>query len=114
MKRRVTNRIAREYVQRKEAFITSTGNLWSTVYGDSSSKRYVVFSYGPHWPLFIYDYNTDTWFENADKTSHTTSTHRSAAHPHTDTLPLNCDQMVELSDHGYKKFIKQRLKGEAA
>lgn len=36
---------------------------------------YVVYSYGPHFPLALFDYDAGKWFHNTDKYSSTTSRH---------------------------------------
>ena len=75
-----TRRDARAKVQAREAFKTSNGQL----YGEWVSPNvYVVYSYGEHWPLFMWD--GFKWFENEDKRSVTTSHHRSYTHPHVPT-----------------------------
>ena len=52
---------------------------------------YVVYSYGSHWPMFIYDEIQRRWFENEDSRSVTTSKHRSQCHPHAAPMdPLSC------------------------
>lgn len=78
----VTGREARAKVQAAEAFRTSNGQL----YGEwVSPNTYVVYSYGEHWPLFVWDAATTRWLENEDRLSQTTSKHRSQAHPHVPT-----------------------------
>ena len=62
------------------------------------TERYVVYSYGTHWPLFI---NQDgIWYENADRYSPTTSKHRSQAHPLTDTMPMTNAAMRRIVEDG--------------
>ena len=56
---------------------------------------YVVFSYGLHWPLFIYDYAKKQWYGNSDKCSATTSRHYSKLNPG-NVLPLSCEEMKRL------------------
>ena len=56
---------------------------------------YVVFSYGLHWPLFIYDYKLRQWYGNSDKCSTTTSKHYSRLNPG-NVLPLSCEEMRRL------------------
>ena len=56
---------------------------------------YVVFSYGLHWPLFIYDYAKKQWYGNSDKCSATTSRHYSKLNPG-NVLPLSCEGMKGL------------------
>jgi hypothetical protein len=60
-------------------FKNSNGQL----YGHWTSPHlYVVFSYGEHWPLFIYSPETNCWYGNEDKTSRTTTRHYSSAFPY--------------------------------
>jgi len=95
---KVTNIMARPRVQNKESFQGS--NLfgqWMTK-RDQPYSRYVVYSYGYHWPLFVYE--NGVWYENADKFSVTTSKHRSQVHPHEDTLPMSVENMRVLVDYG--------------
>lgn len=76
----VTRREARAKVQARHPFRTSNGQLfarWET------PSLYVVYSYGDHWPLFLW--NGTEWFENEDRRSVTTSHHRGYTHPHTAT-----------------------------
>ena len=56
---------------------------------------YAVFSYGLHWPLFIYDYKKGQWYGNSDKYSRTTSKHYRNLNPG-NVLPLSCEEMKRL------------------
>ena len=89
---RITNVTAREYVQKRERF---RGN---NLYGEWRGDRYVVTSYGDHFPLFIWEHGT--WYENIEKITVTTSKHRTQTHPHEDTLPMTCKDMVVIMNHG--------------
>lgn len=42
---------------------------------------YVVYSYGEHWPLFVYEKVGGTWMVNEDKASRTTSKHKGQVWP---------------------------------
>jgi len=103
----------RKHVQDKVEFDSTTGNLFSCIYSyaNKSSQRYVVFSYGGHWPLFIYDYGTQRWFENDDRYSKTTSKHRSKAHPlpPEGTTKLSVIEMKIVSDYGLKAFAQWKM-----
>lgn len=87
---KVANGKCREYVRNRKQFMGNNiiGVVRSVALTDET--LYVVFSYGEHFPLFIYHYGTDTWFENEDRYSVTTSKHRSQAHP----LPLTPTKKV--------------------
>lgn len=91
---RTTNQKARAFVQDHQPFQNSNGQL----YGEYVNGLYVVFSYGPHWPLFIHD--GEQWFENEDRYSVTTSRHTSYAHPHEPTTYMDCDQMRRIVERG--------------
>ena len=97
---RVTNVVARLMVRQRERF--HGNNLYGEWRGKSATAdcgdRYVVTSYGDHWPLFIWE--DGTWYENVDKYSVTTSKHRSQAHPHEETMPMTCEDMLVLMDYG--------------
>jgi len=99
---------ARQYVQQKVNFTNSSGSFYATY--SYSLRQYAVYSYGPHWPLFIYSEQTKTWYENTDgKHSRTTSKHHSQAHPLTNTIGLCCDDMKLLDQHGPVALTKWRL-----
>jgi hypothetical protein len=97
---KTSNIKCRTHVQARQPF---KGNNLFGVYLEGRenlhlSPRYVVYSYGTHWPLFI---NQDgIWYENADRYSPTTSKHRSQAHPHTQTVPMTTAAMRRIVEDG--------------
>ena len=101
---RVTNKDARKYVQQRKPF---QGN---STYGTYKEDRYVVYSYGEHWPLFVYD--DGRWFANSDRYSHSTTKHRTQLHPLTDCTPLPLQKMCDLADYGFLGTLTRRLVGE--
>ena len=114
MVKRINGRTSRPYVQRTEPFKNSNGQLYAEWYGkpndvEDSLSRYVVYSYGVHWPLFVYVPSVGLWFENTDRHSVTTSKHRSQTHPHCDTVPLTLDRMKLLARLGYMSMANDRL-----
>ena len=80
-----------DLVKNKSMF--TAGNVFSINY--PVTGYYIVFSYGLHWPLFIYDYNKRQWYGNSDKRSITTSKHYSKLNPG-NVLPLPCEEMKRL------------------
>jgi hypothetical protein len=62
------------------------------------TERYVVYSYGAHWPLFVCQ--DGVWFENQDKYSPTTSKHRTQSHPHQPTMPMTSNAMRRIVEDG--------------
>jgi len=88
----IPNNKARAYVQRKEHFDgVHIYARWSTKESDSKGGRskqtiYTVYSYGHHFPMFVYDADTNVWVENSTKYSATTSKQRTQLHPLCDTI----------------------------
>lgn len=96
-------RKVREMVQSKRVF---EGN---SVYGDWAAEKgalYVVYSYGTHWPLFIWSPLEQRWFENSSRYSTTTSRHRSACHPHCDTIQRPLQWMKDLIRLGRSELLE--------
>ena len=87
--RRVPNREVRKYVEQCFPFNNSN----NTLFGDWKRNLFVVWSYGSHWPLFIYDPASDKWFENITPSSPTTSRHRSQAAPWRDANGQEIDTL---------------------
>ena len=91
---------ARPLVQAKQPFTNHNGQLfgrWETYRADE--PRYAVYSYGEHWPLFVwYD---GTWYGNEDKYSPTTTKHQSQTHPLADVCWMPCNDMRALAGYGW-------------
>ena len=77
------------------------GNVFAVNY--QTAGYYVVFNYGLHWPLFIYDYKQGQWYGNIDKRSATTSRHYSRLAPG-NVLPLSCEEMKRLVNVARAQF----------
>lgn len=102
----ITNREANQCVATKELFRNTTGSIYSEWVRDD---MYVVYSYGEHFPLFIF-VEGQGWFENGDSYSRTTSKHNSHAHPSVPTKKLNTDGMVKLAKTtDPKKLLREGL-----
>ena len=65
---RIANKDCRSYVERKEEFEGS--NLYARKIG----KLYVVYSYGEHYPMFLF--RKGWWYENIDSSSRSTERQR--------------------------------------
>ena len=74
---KTSNSKAREFVERQQSF---KGN---NTFGEHTAKFYVVYSYGYHFPMYVFDKVNNEWYRNSDKYSVTTSKHMNQLHPHT-------------------------------
>ena len=95
---KTSNRNCRAQVQQRNAFTAS--NIFAeyiTTNADLSTLdtcRYVVYSYGRHFPMYIYE--GGHWYANIDKYSPSTSRHQSQANPctgQTQAMPMTTEQM---------------------
>lgn len=96
---RVSNKTARDWVNRGIEFQgNNTFAKWITT---NNNKLYVVYSYGSHFPMYIYDQSQDRWVGNNSKYSQTTSKHQSQLKP-SDTINrwLNTNEMQAVIHEG--------------
>jgi len=92
---RVSNNKAIDYVEKLEVFQGS--NTMGKWVGDENI--YVVYSYGHHFPMYIYDKEQGKWIGNKDKYSRSTTRHQSQLRPSSVGLWLNTDEMKDLVIH---------------
>ena len=100
---RIANRDAAPLVRaRKEFRGSSTFARWIT------PERYVVYSYGDHWPLFIWD--RGQWFFNESRFSKTTARHASLLRPFCPN-PIYCteDRMRSIATKGSVTVATENL-----
>lgn len=104
-KPRITNRNASDYTRAKREF--KANNIFAEWTPDGT--RYVVYSYGPHWPLYIYDSTTDQWYANFSHYGRTTiSKHFTQSRPGVsmeDMIPLHVDDMIKVAAGGITGII---------
>jgi hypothetical protein len=101
---RTSNKKARMQVQTLQPFKASnTFAEYNEPQGDTLTHRYVVYSYGYHFPMFIAEWQdgqTPQWYENTDKYSVSTSKQKSQLHPHVPTSCYDTEQMIRISQSG--------------
>lgn len=99
----IANRDARGYVERRDAFKGS--NLFAERRNDGAI--YVVYSFGTHHPLFVYDGVAEQWYENMTYASRTTQKHRTQTRPQgVDIIPLHLSDMMYVVRHGAVGLIE--------
>jgi len=108
---KVANSSCRPFVQEHKPFTGS--NLYAVIHGyESDDERYIVYSWGEHFPMFIYA--NGCWFENEDKYSRSTTRHNTQAHPLKSTVLLSTYWMRVLANEGYHAIAKERILGSPA
>mgnify|MGYP006445013417 CR=1 FL=1 len=108
MKNKIANADARSAVQYLKEFQGSnTEGVWNSPLTDDDTMQYVVYSYGTHWPMFIYE--NGRWYENGGKYSKTTSKHHNQLHPHTETEIRSAEDMRLIAKRGVVGLMQTKL-----
>ena len=93
---RVSNNKARQYVEKLEEFDGSnTKGMWHS-WDEGAKKLFVVYSYGHHFPMYVYDDQENKWIGNKDKYSRSTTRHQSQLRPSSVGLWLDTDEIKEV------------------
>ena len=70
---------------------------------------YAVYSYGGHWPLWVYDWNASQWYENVDKYSKTTGRHKSDTMPYDLTKSAQANGFIPLTRNEINALINSKI-----
>lgn len=82
-----------------------------TAFGVSDGMLYVVYSYGYHFPMYVYDARIRQWFGNSGKYSSTTTRHQSQSRPRNVDIDYVDTTMLKLiiNSGGYNQTIHGRI-----
>ena len=102
---RVSNNKARDMVNSLEEFQGS--NMFARWLSKAKDNQvYVVYSYGSHFPMYIYDDKEQKWVGNKDKYSRSTTRHQSQGRPSEVDLWLNTNEMQEvINNYGIVGYL---------
>lgn len=103
----ITNREAATYVAEKREFRTTHGSIYGT--HDIAANTYTVYSYGGHFPMYVFDYTLNEWWGNSDKYSRTTSKHQSITRPSQVKNWVNTSTLQNISIHGVIGSVAHKL-----
>ena len=115
-KKRVANKVIGAYIDKLE--IVEGSNIFTENSGklpdnpETDDNLYIVYSYGWHFPMYIYCRQADLWYGNDSRYSVSTSKHQSLARP---TQPiaqwLTTEEMKDMVRHGSTlEFLISRAK----
>jgi len=71
--------------------------------------RYVVFSYGYHYPMYVYDYEACQWYGNADKSTQTTQRHKKRFEPYSVAQWVDTETLTRIATSGIVNATAQRM-----
>lgn len=110
---RIANKSARALVKKRRPFEGSHLYAREQVPSHGHTTLYVVFSYGPHFPIFIAETDNETghteWYENADKYSQSTTRHQSQCDPETRCTLMTPGAMRRIAAEGIAGYA---IRGE--
>jgi hypothetical protein len=95
---------------------SSVKGVWKTVWmknKESDFERfgrvYIIYSYGSHFPMYVYDEVTQRWLGNSDKYSRTTSSHQSKYRPSEVAKWFDTTALRDIVGLGYLGYITNRM-----
>lgn len=114
---KIANSKCRPLVEARTPFQGS--NLWGgwhdSTLVESTDRQYVVYSYGGHFPIYIYAEGYNQWFGNADKFSQSSNRHQYQARPKDVEIHwLTTHPMRVIAVCGYTELVRLRLAGKVS
>lgn len=112
---RINNSQMSECTTKREPFTNNNISAYATRHGN----LYAVYSWGGHYPMYVYDYVADEWFGNSDKSTRSTERHKTQARPDTNKpityRPTEYLQNI-IAMGGYVQTVAERIHniGDAA
>ena len=102
----LANNQVREYVNDRRPFKNNNGTMLATYRHD----LYVVYSYGEHYPMYVYDCIAKQWFGNNSESSVATQRHLTQARPDGDITWASKDYLRALVIAGsYANYAAQTV-----
>jgi hypothetical protein len=112
---RLTNAQVRDAVNERRHFMNNNQTLYSASNWRDDGDLYIVYSYGTHYPVYVYDNIARQWFGNNDKSSPTTERHKTQARPDGDIRWASTDYLRAMILAGsYVNHTAQRVMREVA
>lgn len=114
-KNRCSNSDARRFIEYRDEFETNNKTMfgmWHTTHdqGEQIDKVYAVYSYGFHFPMYVYDSQAGVWVGNKDKYSRTTSSHQTKARPQAPiTQWFDTETCQRVVQRGLAGVVAQRM-----
>jgi hypothetical protein len=97
-----------ELVRKKEVFtFTNMYALQREIV--KSPPTYTVYSYGLHYPMYVYDYEACQWYGNADKSTPTTERHKNLVRPYSVAQWVDTETLRHISIEGIVNTTANRM-----
>lgn len=104
--KRVANNRIDLHVSSRRAFSNAKHSCYAMWTNDYT---YAVYSYGEHFPMYVWSELSGTWYGNSDRFSITTTNHQRCARPSGQIEWRGTDRMQELACLGDVGFITKQI-----
>ena len=98
----------REVNGRRQFYVRNPNTSRGSVFTDVTDNLYIVYSYGYHFPMWVYDYAIGKWIGNSDKYSVTTTRQQSKTRPDEVSFWLDTDGLKHMIGKG--GFVEYKLR----
>jgi hypothetical protein len=103
---KISNNEMRAKVEFMKEFDNKNSSCYARRFEDAGI--YVVYSYGGHWPLWVYDWRANQWYENVDTYGNTTGRHKSATRPYDLTKSAQANGFISMTRNEIKTLINNK------
>lgn len=102
------NKARAEVNNRRLFFVRNPKTTHGSVYSEARDNLYIVYSYGYHFPMWVYDYAIGKWIGNESKYSVSTSKQQSKTRPDDVSFWFSTDELKHLIGKG--GFVKYKTR----
>ena len=112
-KNRCSNSDVSRFIEYRDKFETNNKTMFSEWCGSDEghvgARTYTVYSYGYHFPMYVWDDQAQVWIGNKDKYSRTTSVHQTKARPRNVEHWFDTNTVKRIAYVGLAKVVAKRM-----
>lgn len=98
-----------ELARKKEPFDFNNVYAVARLNRQHQPPTYTVYSYGVHYPMYVYDYEACQWYGNKDKSTPTTQRHKTRFEPYSVAQWVDTETLSNIAIHGIVETSAKRM-----
>lgn len=98
-----------ELARKKEPFEFNNVMSVARLNEPKMPPTYTVYSYGLHYPMYVYDYEACQWYGNKDKSTQTTERHKKRFEPYSVAHWVDTQTLKRISIYGIVETSAKRM-----
>lgn len=102
------NSDARALVMLREEF--KGNNIFACNRVAGGRKMYIVYSWGEHWPMFIYDDESGVWYGTSTRRSQSTGTHTRKCEPNVTIRWMRSENLQAIALRGIVGYVEHKIR----